>query len=178
LAVARPRADDAIVFEVFGREFPTKAQPILVLEDLPPLNATGGFGEVGRIWFGGTQGLKAWTRAELDAEVQAQVARLAEALRRDALAAFAFRAASREAHASRERFEKAAALERALSHTVAARRDLATQLGDLAERLSPHSKDVPAALADAFSAPLAAPVATPAPAAGPPSPGKRDVGKR
>src|SRR5262249_5100374 len=130
-----------------------------------------------RVWFGGSQGLKVWTRAELDADAQAQVARLAEALRRDALAAFAFRVASREAHASRERFEKAAALERALSHTVAARRDLATQLGDLAERLSPHGKDAPAALADAFNAPLSAPAPT-LPPAGPPPPGKRDLGKR
>ena len=175
-AVARPRSDGAIVFEVFSREFPTKSQPILVLEDLPPLGATGGFGEVGRVWFGGAQGLKAWNRADLDADAQAQVARLTEALRRDALAAFAYRMAAHDAHSSRERFEKAATLERALSHNAALRRDLSSQLGDLAERLSPHGKDMAAALADAFAPAAVTPAA--APAAAQAAPGKREVGKR
>jgi hypothetical protein len=131
------------------------------------------------VWFGSAHGLKMWNRADLDADAQAQVARVAEALRRDALAAFNYRAAARDAHSSRERFEKAATLERALSHNAAMRRDLASLLSDLADRLSPHGKDATSALADAFTPAGTSP--TPPPAASAPAPipaGKREVGKR
>jgi serine protease Do len=175
-AVVRARPDGGLVFELFSREFPFKSHPILVLEDLPP-HTSGVFGEPGRVWFGGPQGLKGYTRADLDTDAQAQVARLHDALRRDALAAFAYRAASRDASASRERYETASRLERSLSRAASQRRELTPVATDLAEHLSPRPGERAAPLADAF-APAQAGSATSGPEPAAAARDERDVGSR
>ncbi|HVE83693.1 MAG TPA: serine protease, partial [Myxococcales bacterium] len=116
---ARP-ADGALVYELLNRDFPLRAYPVLLLEDLPPA-AADEFGAAGpRAWFGNRQGLKAYGRSDLDGEVQGLLMRLLEALRRDAVAAFEARAADRDANASRERFERAEHLARVLQRTSSA----------------------------------------------------------
>ncbi len=72
-AAVRTRSDGALVFEVFPRDFPRSVRPMLAYEDLPK---PGGFGEPGRIWFGGRSGLKVVRRSSLDAEAQSQLARI------------------------------------------------------------------------------------------------------
>jgi len=179
-AAARPRTDGALVFEVFSRDFPLRSQPIVVIEDLVPQSA-GTFGEMGRVWFGSPHGtLRAYLRADLDADVQAQMIRLLDALRRDALSAFAYRASTRDAATSRERFEHMSKLERSLSRTAAARRDLAQLVADLADRLAPHGNEPSVSLADAFTPSPAGGAAATAKGAPPPPPAgkEREVGKR
>jgi serine protease Do len=134
VASVRPRADGALVFEVFLRDFPFHTAPLFAYEDVVQ---SGSFGDVGRLWFGGTAGVKAYTRTDLDADAQSAVMRTVEALRRDAIAFFAQRAAQMKAPATRQEFERAARAERSLSRTVATRRDLATTIGELADRLAP-----------------------------------------
>ncbi|MBK7864668.1 MAG: trypsin-like peptidase domain-containing protein [Archangiaceae bacterium] len=75
-----------LVFDVYPRNFPTESWPALVIEDV----ATGDskeFGSMGRVWFGNARGLKEADRAEMNAEMHAQLERGLEVLRRAALAA-------------------------------------------------------------------------------------------
>jgi serine protease Do len=155
-ASVRARGDGALVFEVRSREFPLKSHPLLVIEDMPPQRPEV-FGELGRLWFGGPQGLKPYVRSELEGDTQGQVTRVLDVLRRNALATFSYRAAARSAQYSRERFEQAAKLERALKRTASGQRDVVQLIAELADRLGPHGPDVPVHLTDALAIPIANP---------------------
>jgi serine protease Do len=150
VAAARPRGDGALVFEVFARDFPFHTTPLFAYEDV---TLAGGFGDVGRIWFGGAAGLKAYTRTDLDADAQATVMRSVDVLRRDALAFFGERAATATAPTTRQEFERSARAERTLSRTVATRRDLAASILDLADRLAPRPPEAALAEVELFVAP-------------------------
>jgi serine protease Do len=153
-AAVQRRSDGALVFQVFSRDFPLKAQPVLVIEDLPPPSPRSPeFGVLGRVWVGGAAGLKEHARGELDAETQAVLARTLDALRRDAVQTAAFRASAREAPRSRERFDQMAQRERAMRRTAAARRDQVVAVLELAERLAPHGPEVGVPLSEAFVVP-------------------------
>jgi len=148
VASARPRSDGAIVFEVFARDFPFHTTPLFAYEDLA---TPGSFGDVGRMWFGGTAaGIKQYTRMDLDADAQASVMHAVDVLRRDALAFLEQRAAATKPPTTRQAFELAARAERTLSRTVASRRDLATSIAELAERLAPRPPEAALAEMDLF----------------------------
>ncbi len=149
-AAVHLRSDDALVFELFGKDFPLVARPALVVEDLPHAD---GFGELGRVFFGNPRGLKVFARGDLDADTQAQVQKTLDALRSDALAAFAYRAAAGSAEASRERYEQMARLERALKRATAAHQDLGQSASDLADRLGPGPSEQGVSLAVALQPP-------------------------
>lgn len=151
-ALVRPRLDGALLFVVFSREFPTKAHPVLVLEDLPPLGSDA-FGELGRVWLGGPLGLKQRDRQELDADTQALVSRLLDTLRHDATTALAYRSVVKLATSSRERYEQVAKIERAIRKSVTAQRELSQSLVDVADRLGPQRGETTIAFADVYSAP-------------------------
>ncbi len=164
-AAARARADGALVFEVVGRDFPARSQPVLVIEDLPSREA-GEFGHMGPVWAGDGYGLHRVDHASLDAEGQAQLAKLLDVLRRDALLAATYRSAVLRGVSTRERYNEVARLERSVRRLVESRRDLAQSALDLADRLSPRDADATATLADV----LAGPPPTPAAAVSPISP--------
>jgi S1-C subfamily serine protease len=151
IAGAVHRWDGALVLQVMGRDFPVRSEPVLVVEDLPP--SDDGFGLIGRLWAGNGYGLRAVDRAALDAEQQAQLARIVDALRRDALLATAFEAAARAGDGTRERFEQAARLERSLRRLAEARQDLALGALELAERTCPGDADTPLTVVDALFVP-------------------------
>jgi serine protease Do len=155
-ASVRARPDGALVFEVLSRDFPLKSHPILVVEDLPPPRPDL-FGEVGRLWFGGPQGLKVYGRAELEGDVQGQISRILDALRRNSLATFSYRGAARTAMSSREKFEQVVRLERALKRMTHGQRDLTQLAADLGDRLGPHGVDAPVHISDALAIPIANP---------------------
>jgi serine protease Do len=162
-AAVRSRSDGALLFEVLSRDFPLRTHPIVVLEDLPARPGAGpeqgdAFGEPGRIWFGAPSGLKAYARADLDADTQAQLVRVLDLLRRDAMQTFAWRTSSKEGSQSRERFDAVARLERTLRRNQLANREPAQVVAEMAERLAPHGSDVPVPLAEVFVVP-----STPAP---------------
>lgn len=164
-AAVQRRSDGALLFQVMSRDFPLKAHPLLVLEDLPPAPAAeDNFGDLGRAWFGGPAGLKSSARSDLDADTQALLQRILDTLRRDALQTFALRAAAREASSSRERFDQVSRSERTLRRIIASRRDQAQYVSELAEKFSPHGADSAVTLADAFAVP--APNAPPTPVVG------------
>jgi serine protease Do len=168
------RDDGSLLFEIFDRDFPLAPTPVAVLEDLPPAEG-GGFGALGRVWFGNRRGLKSWTSASLDAEAQALLTKTLDALRRDALASLAYREAAREDDGSRERFDQIRKLERGLRKTAAARGDLVQSAVELGDAKGPDPGEAALNLAEVVaSSPLAtlhpgAPVAA-APAAPPLNP--------
>jgi S1-C subfamily serine protease len=147
-ARVRPRADGALVFEVFARDFPFHTTPLFAFEDLAQ---AGGFGDIGRLWFGGRGGVKPYARADLDADAQATVMRAVEVLRRDALAFLGNRAAASKPPQTRQAFELAARAERSLGRTVATRRDLAASMIDLSDRLAPQPPEASVAEVELFT---------------------------
>lgn len=148
-AVVYPRPDGALVFEVMGRDFPLKSYPIFVAEDLAADDHQG-FGVLGRVWFGGRQGIKGYSKSELDAEAQSQVQHVIDALRRDAVAAQAYRTVSKGSTGSREEFDAVSRLERALRKNASTHSDLSGSLQDLADRLAPKLGESASPVAEAF----------------------------
>ncbi len=145
-AAVRPRSDGALVFEVFRHDFPFHTTPLFAFEDLA---ARASFGDIGRVWFGGAGGIKTYARSDLDADAQAAVMHTVEAMRRDAVAFFANRAATTTPK-TRAEFERAERAERTLSRTVAGRRELAATLADVADRLAPRAPEPGVALGELF----------------------------
>ncbi|HEU4582343.1 MAG TPA: serine protease [Polyangiaceae bacterium] len=144
-ASLRTRSDGVFFFELFNRSFPLRTFPIAVLEDVPTLNDDE-FGALGRVWFGGRQGLKEYDLADLDAATRPQLVKLLDGLRRGGLAAFALREADQDANQSRERFERTERLEKALRRTSTGQKDIALAISDIAERLAPKPDEATVAL--------------------------------
>jgi serine protease Do len=144
-ASLRTRNDGVFFFELFNRSFPVRTFPIAVLEDVPTLNDDE-FGALGRIWFGGRQGLKEYDLSDLDAATRPQLAKLLDGLRRGGLAAFALREADQDANQSRERFERTERLEKALRRTSTGQKDIAQAISELADRLAPKPDEPTVAL--------------------------------
>ncbi len=157
VAVARPRSDGALVFAVMPQGFPVRSTPALVIEDLPGGPAEG-YGEPGRVWFGGRFGLKAYPRGSLDPDAEALVERVLEGLRANAGLALELRTAQGLAARDREHYEHMGKLERQLRRAAAAQADLGTSLNDLVDRLSPKVGETTLSLAEAYT-----PLAPPAP---------------
>jgi serine protease Do len=160
VAAVRGRPGHTLLFVVYSKDFPRSAAPALVVEDLlgnDPLS----FGVVGRIWFGGTRGLKPYDRGSLDPATMLDVGRLLDALRSDATAELAYRAAGEQAGASRQSAERLAKLGQTMTRTATARADLLQVLGDLADRLGPSTGTHGQSLAVITNEPVPSP---PAPA--------------
>ncbi|HYX90646.1 MAG TPA: serine protease [Myxococcaceae bacterium] len=177
IAAVRVRDDGVLFYELLNKDFPHRAYPILVLEDLPAADSDG-FGLPGRVWVGGRRGLKLYARSELDADTQSQLARLLDGLRRDSVASYELRTADQEGSTTREKFERTERLEKALQKISAAYADLAQTAFDLSERLGPQRGDPavtmsalllsPPPIAEAAANPVVAspPAAATAPSAG------------
>jgi serine protease Do len=148
-ATVRARSDGALVFELWSRGFPFKTRPLFVFEDKPK---AGTFGEAGRLWFGGDEGLHLVEPSALEADAQAQIAQLVTAMRHDALAFFTWRAATSDG--SREQFERDSRRQRSLQRVVDSRRDLVQAVVDLAERLAPHAGDATVGVTDILTPPV------------------------
>jgi serine protease Do len=164
VATVAARADGALVFTVYAREFPTKAQPIFVAVDEPGADGDATqYGKVDKVFWGGERGLKAYTRADLDAETQAQLGRVVEGLRRAAAATFSYRAAARETAGSRAAYERAARLERSVRRTAEQQGDLAAQNAELAAHHQPATGEPVILVIDAIRQGNAARRNTPVP---------------
>ena len=155
VAVARPRSDGALVFEVMSPGFPLRSTPALVVEDLPE-GPEEGYGGLGRVWVGGRFGLKAYPRGGLDADGLVLVERVLEGLRANAGLALELRTAQGQAARDREHYEQMGKLERQLRHAAAAQTDLANNLTELVDRLSPKVGEATVSLAEAYAPPAPA----------------------
>ncbi|MGQ0505819.1 MAG: S1 family peptidase, partial [Myxococcaceae bacterium] len=161
-AAVRVSPEGALLFEVFNDEFPSRVIPLMMLEDaeIPAVpGAVAGTSRAPdyRIFFGGTRGLKGYAWSTLDAEAMAQVEKMREALRNDALLSFDIRAGQMERNKSRERFDALTRLDRKLKKVLSARKDLTSALEDLSERLGPAEGEAGLTLAESLLAPIRTP---------------------
>lgn len=154
-AGVRARPDGALVFVVLAKDFPWHDHALLVLEDLPP-QGRDPYGTLGRVGLGGRDGLHLLHRKDLDAEGQSVMAKVLDALRKDAASALAWRQAAHKAATSREQFHAVTQQEKALRRLVTGRQELATAAMDLAEKHAPGPGETGARLVDVLLAPAPA----------------------
>src|SRR6185295_8500927 len=133
LAVACPRSDGALIFEVMSPGFPVRSTPALVVEDLTDAAQPESYGEMGRVWIGGKFGLKAYPKGGLDPDAQTLVERVLDGLRGNAGLALELRTAQGQAARDREHYEQMGKLERQLRRASSTQTDLANSLGELVE---------------------------------------------
>jgi serine protease Do len=128
--------DSRLVFDVYPRNFPTESWPALVIEDLPSGDPKE-FGQVGRVWFGNARGLKEAEKSEMNADVNMQVQRGLEVLRRAALSSVEYRKAQISEDSSKAAFEHTRRLERVMKRTTVNNRDVVQTVADLMDREGP-----------------------------------------
>jgi serine protease Do len=162
VAAVYATADGRLLFAIFPKEFPLVGEPTFVAEDLPDARpdaatATGAFGALGRVWIGSPSGLAPYERSSMDADAQAQSARLLDAMRADAASTIAFRRATTVTARSREAAQRIQRMRNAMNRTGATRSELLQAAGDLTERLGRAAEN-----ATTFAALLTAPPAPPA----------------
>ncbi len=167
VAVVRAREDGTLLYALFSPEFPTRAVPVLVMEDLPAETAAG-FGALGRVWFGNRRGLRSYDREGVDPDAEALLPRFLDALRKQSTTTFGLRAHDRSGASTRAEFDAATVLQRELDQASLNLQDLAQGVLDLASRLGPTTSEGTVSLVDLLvphrSEPVAgAPSVTPAP---------------
>jgi S1-C subfamily serine protease len=147
IASLRTRGDGALVFALFGSDFPRTTRPLLAIEDLPADDPKA-FGKPGAIYVGGVLGLQRYAESDGDVELQTAVGRTLQLLREDALATFAYREAARTTAASRTAFDKTAGKKRLLDRLLDTQRDLGPAITDLISRVGAKTAGATLGLAD------------------------------
>ena len=125
--------DGALVFTLYGSDFPRVSRPLLVVEDLAD-------GKLGAITIRDASGLRAVAAADVDAETQSAFSRAFTLLRDDALATFDYRTSAASAPTSRAAFDRAARQQRALSRQLDAQHEAVQALVDLVTKLGATQK--------------------------------------
>jgi S1-C subfamily serine protease len=125
-------SDDALLYQIYSRQFPLDDRRVVVIEDRPK---DGAFGELGRLWVLSSTGWREWPQAEIGAEERDLLVRVTESLRLQVLHTIDYRKALSNPGSADER-RKGRDLSRALSRDVPIARDLASNLLETAERLS------------------------------------------
>jgi serine protease Do len=136
----RPREDGALIYFLYGHDFPNNAWPIAVMEDLERLGELD-YGQLGRAWFGNAKGLKAAPPDALDAGDRLTLDRALEAIRRMALTVTWRRRAMLRAGTSREATEELARVEKELKRLTSMTNETAQALADLAEQQAPGATE-------------------------------------
>ncbi len=165
VAVLRPGRSGALLFAIFGREFPQVVEPLALIEDLAPAPGAsaspGSFGTLGRMCFGSSRGLKLYIHAPLDGE-DPPIARVLDALRTDAAAHVAYRGLQRQDSGTRQTAERILREGKTLSRTAASRADLMQAIADADDRLEPGADEPVTRYAEVLATIPAAPLARPA----------------
>jgi len=125
-------ADDALLYQIYSRQFPLDDRRVVVIEDKPK---DGAFGEIGRLWVLSATGWRAWPEAALGADERDLLLRVGDSIRLQVAHTIDYRHALANPSSSDER-RRGRDLSRALARDVPIARDLAATLLDTAERLS------------------------------------------
>lgn len=128
---------EALLYHVYGREFPLDDRRMAVLEDRPSPAAGAGAGEIARLWVRTETGLREWPLKELGADERDFLVRMGEALRVQMLRVVGYRR-SLVAQNNFEDRRRGRELSRAIERHALPARELATSLVDLVERLAPN----------------------------------------
>jgi serine protease Do len=158
-------ADNALLYHIYGRQFPLDDRRAMVLEDLPREDI---FGELGRLWVQGQTGWREWPPASLGADERDLLARVGDSIRLQILHTIDYRHALANPASADER-KRGRDLSRLLGRDQPLAHDLAANLLDTADRLS-AGRDASGPVASA--APATSTPAAPPPPPAPPLPTK------
>ena len=122
----------ALLYDVYGHQFPLDDRPVAVIEDLP---REGSFGELTRLWVRGASGWREWRPSALGADERDLLARVGDSVRSQVLHTIDFRKALANPGSADER-RNGRELSRAIAHDVPVARDVVGNLLDAVERLS------------------------------------------
>lgn len=150
VAQVRRGPGDRLYFLVFGKDFPSSSEPILVLEDRPA-TAPVTFGDLGAVWLGSARGLKRYEGASLDGDTLGQLTRTLDALRVDAVGHAAYRSDALGVAGSRQAAERRARTAKVLARVAASRSDLCQTVADLSDRLGPSVEEIGTTMAALFT---------------------------
>jgi serine protease Do len=157
LVVRAEPADTALVYHLYGRQFPLDDRRIVVIEDLAKPAA---FGEIGRLWVLNPTGWREWPPAALGTDERELLGRVVDSIRLQMVHTLDYRRALANPGSADER-RRGREVSRQLARDVPLARDLAANLLETADRLS-AGRDT------AASGPTAA--ATAPPSSSPPTP--------
>jgi serine protease Do len=135
LFVQVENADGALLYQIYGRQFPLDDRRVVVLEDKPDGKNPTAFGELGRLWVLSSGGWKEWPQSALGPDEHELLARVADAIRLQVLHSIDYRKALANPGSAEER-KRGRDLSRAMARDVPVARDLAASLLETAERLS------------------------------------------
>jgi S1-C subfamily serine protease len=124
--------DGAILYHVYGRQFPLDDRRVAVIEDLPK---SGSFGEFGRLWVLGGAGWREWPPGSLGADERDLLGRVTDSIRLQLLNTINYRRAVANPSSAEER-RRGREITRSLSRDLPLARDLAANLLETADRLS------------------------------------------
>jgi Trypsin-like peptidase domain len=132
--VVRAESGDggAILYHVYGHQFPLDDRRVAVIEDLPK---EGTFGELARLWVHGPSGWREWRSSALGADERDLLGRVGDSVRSQVLHTIDFRKALANPGSADER-RHGRDLSRAIAHDVPVARDVAGNLLDAVDRLS------------------------------------------
>ncbi len=153
LFVQAEAADDALLYQIYSRQFPLDDRRVVVIEDKPK---DGAFGEIGRLWVLSATGWRAWPQSALGADERDLLLRVGDSIRLQVVHTIDYRHALANPSSSDER-RRGRDLSRALGRDVPIARDLAATLLDTAERLSAGQGPGTTTAAPAADAPPTAP---------------------
>jgi hypothetical protein len=149
--VVRAESTDsgAILYHVYGRQFPLDDRRVAVLEDLPKAPpsvaaagakaagpaAPGGFGELGRLWVLGGNGWREWPQSALGADEHDLIARVTDSIRLQILHTAEYRRALANPGSQEER-KRGREVSRTIARDLPVARDLSANLLETVDRLS------------------------------------------
>ncbi len=128
-------ADDALLYQVYSRQFPLDDRRVVVIEDKPGGKGVDEFGQIGRLWVLSATGWREWPQSALGADEHEMFLRVADSIRLQLIHTIDYRKALANAASADER-KRGRDLSRALQRDTPVARDLAASLLDTAERLS------------------------------------------
>jgi serine protease Do len=172
--VVRAEATDsgALLYHVYGRQFPLDDRRVAVLEDLPkaapPIAAPAvagkanvqaappGFGELGRLWVLGGNGWREWPQSALGADEHDLIARVTDSIRLQILHTAEYRRALANPGSPDER-KRGREVSRTIARDLPVARDLAANLLETVDRLSAGREATVASTTEPAPAPTALP---------------------
>ncbi len=147
-------SEGALLYHVYGRNFPLDDRRIAVIEDLAK---NGTFGELGRLWVLGPTGWREWPPGALGGDERDLVGRVGDSMRLQILHTLEYRRALANPSSPEER-KRGRDISRSIQRDVPLARDLAANLLETVDRLSAGREASPVASTSNEAPPIASPL--------------------